>query len=409
MAVVIKGMGKRKKEQDDDNDCLSHNVKKARRVVWSHDLHAKFVEAVNTLGVTRKIVALMNVDGITTSHVASHLQKYRLHNKKAVHQADRVPSSSTLIQQPTQSQNIHPPSLLPNKITLHQSHTVPVQIYSPPSFNISGVSPSTLVQSQSIKNHPPPSTFPNSVSKHHQQPSKTIHHHHTSTFPTQSQNIINNSFNIHPSYHFPINQTSPLLFPNKMPLHQSHTEIYSPASLNMSRVSATRSQNINESSLIIHPPPSTFLIYHQTSTFPTLVKQSTTPPALAKTFDFHDIRATNCPFVGSSSSKSTSISDYDWYTKYMKTEPQFLPLPNNSLPVSDSDKTSQMSSQQTEPFVDVSDYNLEDDTNIDISDYNLCSENSPIDFSVEKTNCNTLEWGCLEEDLINVMKLPSLC
>ncbi|KAL5071575.1 hypothetical protein RYX36_022462 [Vicia faba] len=314
MAVVIKGMGKKKKEQDDDNDCLSHNVKKARRVVWSHDLHAKFVEAVNTLGlhdaVPRKIVALMNVDGITTAHVASHLQKYRLHNKKAVHQADRVLSSSTLIQQPTQSQNIHPPSLLPNKITLHQSHTVHVQIYSPPGFNISGVSPSTLVQSQSIKNH---------------------------------------------------------------------------------------------------PPPSTFLIYHHTSTFPTLVKQSTTPPALATTFDFHDIRATNCPFVGSASSKSTSISDYDWYTKYTKTEPQFLPLPNNSLPVSDSDKTSQMSSQQTEPFVDVSDYNLEDDTNIDISDYNLCSENSPIDFSVEKTNCNTLEWGCLEEDLINVMKLPSLC
>ncbi|KAL5071574.1 hypothetical protein RYX36_022461 [Vicia faba] len=231
MDAVIKGMGKRKKEQDDDNDCLSHNVKKARRVVWSHDLHAKFVEVVNTLGlhdaVPRKIVALMNVDGITTAHVASHLQKYRLHNKKAVHQADRVPSSSTLIQQPTQSQNIHPPSLLPNKITLHQSHKVPVQIYSPPGFNISGVSPSTLVQSQSIKNHPPPSSFPI--------------YHHTSSFPTQSQNIINNSFNIHPSYNFPINQTSTLLLPNKMPLHQSHTEVYSPASLNMSRVSVTRS------------------------------------------------------------------------------------------------------------------------------------------------------------------------
>ncbi|KAL5096729.1 hypothetical protein RYX36_001056 [Vicia faba] len=171
MTAVIKGVGKRKKEQDDDNDLLSRNEKKARRVVWSHDLHAKFVEVVNTLGlydaVPRKIVALMNVDGITTAHVASHLQKYRLHNKKVVHQVDRVPSSSTLIQQPTQSHNIintslhiHPPSLLPNKITLHQSHTVPAQIYSPRNFNISGVSPSTLVQSQSIKNHPPPSTFP---------------------------------------------------------------------------------------------------------------------------------------------------------------------------------------------------------------------------------------------------------
>ncbi|KAL5073413.1 hypothetical protein RYX36_012399 [Vicia faba] len=371
-AVVIDGMAKRKKDEDNDNDSLSsYNNTKKRRVVWSDDLHAKFVEAVNLLGlhdaVPKKIVGLMNVDGITSKHVASHLQKYRLDKKKAAH---KVPS--TLIR-PTQSQNIHPSYkfpvnetstlLLPNKMPLHQ---FPTEIYLPAALNMSGVAPS-----------PPSSTFPI--------------YHQTSTFPT----------NIHPSYSFPVNQTSTLLLPNKMPLHQSHPQVYSPSGLNMSGRSPTQFHNI------IHPPPSTFPIYHQTSTlFQPLLNQSTSPPALATTFDFHNAGT----FVGSASSKSTSISDYDdWYTIYMKTKPQFHPLPNNSLPVSDSNKTSQMSSLQTEPFIDVSDYNLEDDTNIDISDYNLCSENSPIDFSVEKTNYNTLEWGCLEEDLINVMKLPSLC
>ncbi|KAL5063899.1 hypothetical protein RYX36_025636 [Vicia faba] len=74
VAVVIDGMAKRKKDQDDDNDSFSshnNNNKKTCRVVWSDDLHAKFVDVVNLLGVhdnvPRKIVALMNVDGITTN------------------------------------------------------------------------------------------------------------------------------------------------------------------------------------------------------------------------------------------------------------------------------------------------------------------------------------------------------
>ena len=51
-AVVIDGMAKRKKDEDNDNDSLSsYNNTKKRRVVWSDDLHAKFVEAVNLLGL----------------------------------------------------------------------------------------------------------------------------------------------------------------------------------------------------------------------------------------------------------------------------------------------------------------------------------------------------------------------
>jgi len=51
------------------------------RLVWTNDLHACFVQAVQTLGVDtcrpQVVQRLMNVDGLTTEHIKSHLQKYR--------------------------------------------------------------------------------------------------------------------------------------------------------------------------------------------------------------------------------------------------------------------------------------------------------------------------------------------
>ncbi|KAL5071573.1 hypothetical protein RYX36_022460 [Vicia faba] len=132
-------------------------------------------------------------------------------------------------------------------------------------------------------------------------------------------------------------------------------------------------------------------------------------------------------FVGTASSKSTSIWDYDWYHKYMKKEPQLLQLPNSSFPVLESDKTSQMNnSQQThnvvEPFIVGSASSLaEKNTNI------WCDDNSFIDFPVEETDPKPLEnianmsrcieeedlinvWRSFqEEDVTNVMQQPSCC
>jgi len=55
---------------------------KKPRVVWSAELHQKFVDAVNQLGIDKampkKILALMGVSGLTRDNIASHLQKYRL-------------------------------------------------------------------------------------------------------------------------------------------------------------------------------------------------------------------------------------------------------------------------------------------------------------------------------------------
>lgn len=59
---------------------------KKARVVWSVEMHQQFVNAVNILGidkaVPKRILDLMNVEGLTRENVASHLQKYRLYLKR---------------------------------------------------------------------------------------------------------------------------------------------------------------------------------------------------------------------------------------------------------------------------------------------------------------------------------------
>ncbi|KAG0472357.1 hypothetical protein HPP92_016903 [Vanilla planifolia] len=85
---------KRKDLNDEDEDDCDENAhesedssaQKKPRVVWSVELHRKFVAAVNQLGidkaVPKRILDLMNVDKLTRENVASHLQKYRLYLKR---------------------------------------------------------------------------------------------------------------------------------------------------------------------------------------------------------------------------------------------------------------------------------------------------------------------------------------
>ncbi|KAG6591544.1 Two-component response regulator ORR24, partial [Cucurbita argyrosperma subsp. sororia] len=85
---------KRKDQNYNDDDDQDYNeqenddasTQKKPRVVWSVELHRKFVNAVNQLGidkaVPKKILDLMNVEKLTRENVASHLQKYRLYLKR---------------------------------------------------------------------------------------------------------------------------------------------------------------------------------------------------------------------------------------------------------------------------------------------------------------------------------------
>ncbi|XP_022754525.1 two-component response regulator ORR24-like [Durio zibethinus] len=72
--------------EDNGHESEDPSTQKKPRVVWSVELHRKFVAAVNQLGldkaVPKKILDLMNVEGLTRENVASHLQKYRLYLKR---------------------------------------------------------------------------------------------------------------------------------------------------------------------------------------------------------------------------------------------------------------------------------------------------------------------------------------
>ncbi|KAG9147276.1 hypothetical protein Leryth_018014 [Lithospermum erythrorhizon] len=82
---MCSGKKKRKNaesKQDDRESSDTSSIKKPR-IVWTVDLHQKFVKAVNLIGIDKigpkKILDLMEVSWLTRENVASHLQKYRLY------------------------------------------------------------------------------------------------------------------------------------------------------------------------------------------------------------------------------------------------------------------------------------------------------------------------------------------
>ncbi|KAE9588161.1 hypothetical protein Lal_00003049 [Lupinus albus] len=83
--------------QNNNDDPSSRSVKRPR-LVWTPQLHKRFVDVVAHLGiknaVPKTIMQLMNVEGLTRENVASHLQKYRLYLKRMQGLSNEGPSSS---------------------------------------------------------------------------------------------------------------------------------------------------------------------------------------------------------------------------------------------------------------------------------------------------------------------------
>ncbi|KAL5580946.1 hypothetical protein UlMin_013388 [Ulmus minor] len=79
-------------------DEASARTLKRPRLVWTPQLHKRFVDVVAHLGiknaVPKTIMQLMNVEGLTRENVASHLQKYRLYLKRMQGLSNEGPSSS---------------------------------------------------------------------------------------------------------------------------------------------------------------------------------------------------------------------------------------------------------------------------------------------------------------------------
>nr|XP_010937585.1 transcription factor PCL1-like [Elaeis guineensis] len=85
-------------QPENSNDDHSARTLKRPRLVWTPQLHKRFVDVVAHLGiqnaVPKTIMQLMNVEGLTRENVASHLQKYRLYLKRMQGLPDDGPSPS---------------------------------------------------------------------------------------------------------------------------------------------------------------------------------------------------------------------------------------------------------------------------------------------------------------------------
>ncbi|CAA0838131.1 Transcription factor LUX [Striga hermonthica] len=85
-------------DPDSSADDQAAKTLKRQRLVWTPQLHKRFVEVVAHLGlnkaVPKTIMQLMNVEGLTRENVASHLQKYRLYVKRMQGLSTEGPSPS---------------------------------------------------------------------------------------------------------------------------------------------------------------------------------------------------------------------------------------------------------------------------------------------------------------------------
>ncbi|CAO2175249.1 unnamed protein product [Urochloa humidicola] len=65
--------------------CKDSNGKRKVKVDWTPDLHRRFVQAVEQLGIDKavpsRILEIMGIECLTRHNIASHLQKYRSHRK----------------------------------------------------------------------------------------------------------------------------------------------------------------------------------------------------------------------------------------------------------------------------------------------------------------------------------------
>ncbi|KAK1376241.1 HTH myb-type domain-containing protein [Heracleum sosnowskyi] len=73
-------------DPDSNGDQDDSHAHKKQRLIWTGEMHQKFLDAIAQIGHDRafpkKIVEVMNVPGLTRENVASHLQKYRICLKK---------------------------------------------------------------------------------------------------------------------------------------------------------------------------------------------------------------------------------------------------------------------------------------------------------------------------------------
>ncbi|XP_020575059.1 probable transcription factor GLK1 [Phalaenopsis equestris] len=116
-----------------------------KKVDWTAELHRRFVQAVEQLGVEKavpsRILELMGIDCLTRHNVASHLQKYRSHRKHVMAREAETTSSN-------QRRQVYvawlPPAMgiPPNANSIHHlhhpshmQHFRPLHVWGHPTMN----------------------------------------------------------------------------------------------------------------------------------------------------------------------------------------------------------------------------------------------------------------------------------
>ncbi|XP_042001219.1 two-component response regulator ORR24-like [Salvia splendens] len=138
---------------DEDEDNVP---RKKRRVTWTKELHMKFLQTISVLGIERavpkKILNLMNVEGITRENVASHLQKYRHYLKKINNPAtEQVVMNMGSLDGFGDFQSFS--GARPTNVALsHCAGGMLGRVNSPGNVNIHNFTPSTLVQPSQAQN-----------------------------------------------------------------------------------------------------------------------------------------------------------------------------------------------------------------------------------------------------------------
>ncbi|XP_020881442.1 uncharacterized protein LOC9300849 isoform X3 [Arabidopsis lyrata subsp. lyrata] len=86
--------GKRPSTNDSDDGKHWLRLREKPKLKWTKPLQSRFMRALKNLGVAKAvpktILQYMNVDGISRSQIASHLQKYRKHMRKVKERAKEV-------------------------------------------------------------------------------------------------------------------------------------------------------------------------------------------------------------------------------------------------------------------------------------------------------------------------------
>ncbi|THU51737.1 hypothetical protein C4D60_Mb06t34200 [Musa balbisiana] len=126
-------------QPDDSSDDHSARALKRPRLVWTPQLHKRFIDVVAHLGiknaVPKTIMQLMNVEGLTRENVASHLQKYRLYLKRMQGIPDEGPSPSDHLftSTPPATQSLHEQHVhTPMRYAMPAMFSMPVFGMAPP-------------------------------------------------------------------------------------------------------------------------------------------------------------------------------------------------------------------------------------------------------------------------------------